>query len=55
MIASEGTADSLPVSTLADPDRFAVDRAYRDSAAVRLMDRIIDIELVRGSGRLYIP
>ena len=50
-----GTRNSLPVVTLADPDRILTDRPYADRAVERLFDYLIDIDNVRGAGRLYIP
>src|SRR5262249_22500523 len=48
-------ADSLPVITLANPERFTFDRSYADRAAVKLLDILLYIENYRGAGRLYIP
>ncbi|HUG89330.1 MAG TPA: hypothetical protein VML55_00755 [Planctomycetaceae bacterium] len=50
-----GNLTSLPVVTLADPDRVSNDRAYADRVVERLFDYLIDIENVRGTGRLYLP
>jgi hypothetical protein len=50
-----GTVDSLPVLTLADPDRILRDRAYADRVVERLIDICLDVDQVRGTGRLYLP
>jgi hypothetical protein len=41
--------------TLADAERVGHDRAYRDLIVERLFDTLINIEVVRGAGRLYLP
>ena len=48
------TSDSLPVFTLADPERFLHDRIYAEAVAERLLERF-DIDLYRGVGRIYLP
>lgn len=54
-IRGRGTADSLPVLTLADPDRVLGDGAYVSRVAERLIDICLDVDRVRGTGRLYLP
>jgi hypothetical protein len=54
-IQRENTAESLPVFTLADPERVRHSRAYAEQAAVRLLDYLHEIDKYRGTGRLYIP
>jgi hypothetical protein len=49
------TDGSLPVITLSDPDRFLIDRDYAHAATERLLERLLDLENLRGTGRLYIP
>ncbi len=46
---------SLPVITLADPDRIRTERSYAEQAAVRVLEYLMDIENLRGTGRLFIP
>jgi hypothetical protein len=46
---------SLPVLTLARPKRLLLERAYCELAAIRLMEILLDIDLVRGTGRLWLP
>jgi len=54
-IRSRGTTASLPVFTLADRERVVRDRAYAQRAAIRLMELLMDVDQIRGSGRLYLP
>ena len=48
-------ADSLPVITLGDPERFRNDRTYAERAAVKLLDYLLSLDDHRGAGRLYVP
>jgi len=48
-------ADALPVLTLADPDRIGRDTQYAESVAASLFDVLIDVDVLRGTGRLYLP
>jgi hypothetical protein len=50
-----GTSTSLPVFTIADPDRLIRDRDYAERTAVRLLEYIDDLENMRGTGRLFVP
>jgi len=45
----------LPVFTLADPKRIRRDRAYADQVSERLLEYLLEIERIRGVGRLYLP
>lgn len=54
-IRDRGTTDSLPVLTISDPDRFHTDRNYVDKVVEALLDILLDIEVYRGTGRLYLP
>ena len=47
--------ESLPVFTLANPKRLLHDRAYADRIAERLLEYLLEIDKVRGTGRLYLP
>ena len=47
--------DSLPVLTLADPDRVLHSRAYAERVVERLLEYLIDMDNYRGTGRLYLP
>ena len=46
---------SLPVVTIANTKRVLRDRRYAERVAVRLMEVLIDIDLYRGVGRIFIP
>ncbi len=46
---------SLPVLTIADPQRVGRDAEYANLAALRLLDFLQRIESLRGVGRLFIP
>lgn len=54
-IRTRGTPDSLPVLTLADRDRILADSDYAELVATRLMERLSDIDNLRGSGRIWLP
>ncbi len=54
-IGQRNTADCLPVLTLADPDRIGRDVQYTGLVVERLFDILIDVDVLRGTGRLYLP
>lgn len=54
-IRSRGTATSLPVITLADAVRLLRDSAYAEDAAIQLMELLLDIDSMKGTGRVYLP
>ena len=45
----------LPVITIGDPERLGNDRLYTEQAAVRLFEILLDLDNLRGTGRLYVP
>lgn len=49
------TARSLPVITISDADRLLRDREYAERAAAKLLGFLLDVENLRGTGRLYVP
>ena len=49
------TRTSLPVFTIGDSDRVLESPAYADFVAERLLEYLLDIDRVRGTGRLYVP
>ncbi len=55
VIRAENTAHSLPVFTLADPDRLSMDRDYAESTAVSLLENLYRLDKLLGTGRLYLP
>jgi hypothetical protein len=46
---------NFPVLTIADPDRVMSDRNYSEEVAARVLEYLIDLDKVRGAGRLYVP
>jgi hypothetical protein len=54
-IRDENPPESLPVITIADTDRVLRDRAYAERVAERLIDYLMRIDEVRGTGRLFVP
>ena len=54
-IRKRNLPDSLPVLTFADLRRLKFDRSYLELSAERLMEKSIDIEALRGAGRIYLP
>jgi hypothetical protein len=54
-IRSRATATSLPVITLADAVRLLRDSAYAEHAAIHLMELLLDIDSMKGTGRVYLP
>ncbi len=55
VIRNENRAGSLPVFTLGDADRVAESREYAVRTAVQLLDHLLRIDDLRGTGRLYLP
>ena len=55
VIRSENQPDSLPVVTLANIERLARDHRYAEAVAERILDYLMRIEELRGSGRLFAP
>jgi hypothetical protein len=47
--------DSLPVFTISDLGTFRTNRAYAERVVERLYEYVIDIEGLRGTGRLFLP
>jgi hypothetical protein len=55
VIHAETTAETLPVFTISDTDRFSRDSIYAARVAVKLMEYLMDLDRYRGTGRLYLP
>jgi hypothetical protein len=51
-IRSEVQPDSLPVITVANPQRLLADRLYAERVAERLLDDLTNIDRFRGAGRI---
>lgn|SRR5487761_1087352 len=54
-IRARNTERSLPVFTIANTERLRYNRDYAQSVAEGLVDALIRIETLRGTGRLYLP
>ena len=54
-IASRNSPTCLPVLTLAKPARIETERTYALRTAAKLLQYVIDIESLRGVGRMYVP
>jgi hypothetical protein len=55
MIRAESTAESLPVMTVSDPLELRNNRDYAERVIEQLLDYLLAIDRVRGTGRLYLP
>ena len=49
------TPDSLPVFTIADANQLNSSRPYAEQVVEALLDYLQRIDLLRGTGRLYLP
>ena len=54
-LRTQNKTTSLPVFTIANADRVILSRDYAERVAVQLLDYLLDIDRVRGTGRLYLP
>jgi hypothetical protein len=54
-IRRRNTPHSLPVVTIGDPDRLLRDRGYLERVAAQLLEYLLDLDELRGTGRLYVP
>jgi hypothetical protein len=54
-LRARNAPDSLPVLTLANADRILTSNDYADRVVERLLQYLLDIDGVRGAGRLYLP
>src|SRR5579863_7927453 len=50
-IRNHGTAESLPVLTLSDAERFRNDREYGERVVASLLEILLEIDSFRGTGR----
>lgn len=48
-------SSSLPVLTIGDPRRILSSCDYAQRVATRLLEYLVDLENIRGTGRLYLP
>lgn len=49
------TLESLPVLTVADPDAVLLDAVYAERVAVQVLEYLIEMDNLRGTGRLFVP
>jgi hypothetical protein len=54
-IRAHGAVDSLPVFTIGDADRTLSDREYSDAVIWALIDYLLRLDGLLGTGRLYLP
>ena len=54
-LQASNTPTSLPVLTLSEPQRVLSSRTYANRVVERLVEYLIDVENLRGTGRLYLP
>jgi hypothetical protein len=54
-IRSQNTPDSLPVITLSSPRRILKDRRYAEGVAEKLLECLLEIDIRRGAGRIWVP
>ena len=54
-IRKYNTANSLPIFTIADLDNLRKSRSYAERVLERLYEYLLDIENLRGTGRLFLP
>ncbi|MBI1832606.1 MAG: hypothetical protein HYR84_14290 [Planctomycetes bacterium] len=54
-IRARNTPASLPVFTIADVRRVVSDAQYRHSVIDRLLRYLLELENIRGAGRLFLP
>jgi hypothetical protein len=54
-IRAYNTPQSLPVFTVGDATRVLSDREYAERVVHRLLAYLLELESLRGAGRLYLP
>jgi hypothetical protein len=54
-LRTHNTPSSLPVFTIGDAERVLHSRDYADRVVERLLEYLLEIDRVRGTGRLYLP
>lgn len=53
-IRKYNTTTSLPVLTIGNPDRI-MEKPYRETCAMRILEICLDLENFVGTGRIFIP
>jgi hypothetical protein len=54
-IRAHNAANSLPVFTIADVQRLGQSHVYAFQVVERLLESLLRIDTLRGTGRLYVP
>lgn len=54
-IRHQNTPSSLPVITLANPERVRLSKAYATRTAAKVLEVLMDVEHYRGAGRVFAP
>jgi hypothetical protein len=54
-IRRHNASDRLPVFTIGNLDQFRSSRDYAERVVQRLYEYLLDIESIRGTGRLFLP
>jgi hypothetical protein len=54
-IRSHNTSRSLPVFTIGDTRRILLDASYAERVIDRLFRYLLEVETIRGTGRLFLP
>jgi hypothetical protein len=54
-IRTRSTIDSLPVFTVADAEEIFHSRTCADRVVERMMERLLEIDKFRGTGRIWLP
>lgn len=55
VIRLHNTPQSLPVFTIADVDKLRTSRDYAERVMIRLYEYLLEMDNVRGAGRLFLP
>jgi hypothetical protein len=54
-IRDSNSLESLPVFTLADPDRILDSSTYTEEVVEALLEYLMDLDNARGAGRIWLP
>jgi hypothetical protein len=54
-IRVENTPQSLPVFTFADSENFLRNKVYAERVAEKFLEKLLEIDKLRGTGRVWLP
>ncbi len=54
-IRKQSTANALPVFTISNSQRLLTDHSYATRVAIKLLQFFLEIDSLRGTGRLFVP